>query len=337
MQYLNLSVENTTSRRGHSVRARRRGSIAVIAAAGTVAVLGFCALSVDLGRAAATRNKLQRACDAAALAGAQNLPDNPNEARRIAVKVAALNGAPGVLQTDIAIYDRNTTIRVPAKQNIGYGFASVFNMRSATVVGAAVAKVEPASQVKDGIVPIAITPDTYLNNKNGTSFTIQRERQNKGTLGNAEFLTLNLDDNGKSVRSTQEQIQWGWNGGPIRTDDTATSNNASGGITNALERSLNDRFTRARESPWFDVGIYNPNTPRDNPRVMTLVLTPPTTSAVNGTYMAPIKGFVTVYVEAYDSSTEVMRLRVLSSTSSDVEGTAGDPAATGVRSIRLID
>jgi Flp pilus assembly protein TadG len=209
MQFLshNAGITTSSERRG---RSRRRGSIAVIAAAGIVAFLGFCALSVDLGRAAATRNKLQRACDAAALAGAQNLPENPFEAKRIARKVAEINGAPGVLDSEITIYDNNTTIRVPAKQNIGYGFASVFNMRGATVVGAAVARVESASQAPadSNIVPIGITPDTFSAHPVGTVFQLDPIRQNKESLGLNELVLFDLrDSNGKSPHAIGDNYQ----------------------------------------------------------------------------------------------------------------------------------
>src|SRR4028119_435182 len=53
---------------------RRKGSIMVVTCLSMVALLGFCALAVDYGRLVSSRNQLQRACDAAALAGATELP-----------------------------------------------------------------------------------------------------------------------------------------------------------------------------------------------------------------------------------------------------------------------
>ncbi|HEX8236816.1 MAG TPA: Tad domain-containing protein [Abditibacteriaceae bacterium] len=335
-----LRYDSKTSEKGPSRRyVRRQGSIAVIAAGGIIAFLTFCALSVDLGRAASTRNKLQRACDAGALAGAQLLPENPAAARIEAAKVARINGAPNEaeIREQITIYGNNTTIRVPANEIIGYGFAAVFNMRSANVIGAAVARVEAGlPSVGEGdLVPIAITPETYMANRAGTEFKITRQRQNKGSLDYLEFITVNLDKNGKSVRSTQDQITLGWDE-EVKFGDKVTSNNGSGGITNALERGIEDRIERAQNGTWKDFGQYS-DPPGDSPRVITLILTPPTSEANVGTYMAPVKGFVKVYIKAYNSTTEEMTVRVLPAISSNSDSTLGDPGTTGVRTIRLID
>jgi Flp pilus assembly protein TadG len=45
----------------------------LLTAGGVLACLGFCALAVDYGTSVVVKNKLQRTCDAAALAGATEL------------------------------------------------------------------------------------------------------------------------------------------------------------------------------------------------------------------------------------------------------------------------
>src|SRR5437899_7981806 len=56
-----------------------RGSVLVLTAAAMVPLLGMVSLSVDVGRLMSTRRQLQNAADAAALAGAQRLPDYGNQ------------------------------------------------------------------------------------------------------------------------------------------------------------------------------------------------------------------------------------------------------------------
>ncbi len=77
---------------------RRRGTVVVAAAIMMVALLGFAALAVDVGNLYAAKGQLQRAADAAALAGASTFSDNslrqsgnaddPDELEELAVEWA---------------------------------------------------------------------------------------------------------------------------------------------------------------------------------------------------------------------------------------------------------
>lgn len=70
---------------------KRRGAIIVLAAVLTVVLLGFVALSVDVGNIELTRTQLQTAADAAALAGAMELSGtDPPDVVRANVRSAAL-------------------------------------------------------------------------------------------------------------------------------------------------------------------------------------------------------------------------------------------------------
>jgi uncharacterized membrane protein len=53
----------------------QRGQILPIVAVALVALLGICAFSIDVGYAYYAKRQLQAATDAAALAGAQDLPN----------------------------------------------------------------------------------------------------------------------------------------------------------------------------------------------------------------------------------------------------------------------
>lgn len=72
---------------------RERGQMLVLAAAAMVAVLGIAALSIDVGSLAHERQNVQNATDAAALAGAQLLPDYATNADSAARQYATTNDA----------------------------------------------------------------------------------------------------------------------------------------------------------------------------------------------------------------------------------------------------
>ncbi len=68
----------------------RRGSIAVISAGATVAIMGFAALSVDLGKVSVDRRRAQSVADLAAIAAASDL----GRASRAAMATTARNNLP---------------------------------------------------------------------------------------------------------------------------------------------------------------------------------------------------------------------------------------------------
>ncbi len=95
---------------------RARGSVLVLVALALVALLGFAALAIDIAHAYVTRNELQNAADAAALAGAGALSGklivNPSAsdwtaadaaARTAAARVAGANAANGVTISDLQV------------------------------------------------------------------------------------------------------------------------------------------------------------------------------------------------------------------------------------------
>lgn len=102
-----------------------RGNVAVLTAAGMVVLFGFGALSLDLGRGYLLRQRLQDVSDAAALAGAQALPDR-TAAEQTARAVAAANGAaPGTVQ--VAVSGDNTSIRVDIADQVRFFLAPVLS------------------------------------------------------------------------------------------------------------------------------------------------------------------------------------------------------------------
>ncbi len=85
---------------GRNVASRRRGTVVVMVAVFMVALLGFAAITVDVGAMYNARNDLQRSADSAALAAAARLSDfelgDPLElAKAAAVEYVASNGVLG--------------------------------------------------------------------------------------------------------------------------------------------------------------------------------------------------------------------------------------------------
>jgi Flp pilus assembly protein TadG len=97
------------------VRGNNRGSIMVMTAIAVVALFSFAALAIDGAMMMTTKNQLQAAADAAALAGASALLDNGDqaEARARAIAFSSYNSAVQDTPRPVTITDADITFPEP--------------------------------------------------------------------------------------------------------------------------------------------------------------------------------------------------------------------------------
>jgi len=123
------------------------GSVTILVALMMTVLMGFAALSVDIGMLYNQKREVQNAADAAALAGAMSLP-NTGIAKSIAISVAEKNllqnSSLETLTTSIspiAPYNGTSTeIEVTIKRKVKTIFAQVLGIADSEVSGRAVAK-----------------------------------------------------------------------------------------------------------------------------------------------------------------------------------------------------
>lgn len=108
------------------------GQMMIISALVMTALIGFAALSVDTGRIYMTKSSLQNASDAAALAGAHELPDNPAGAVSVANQYLANNGIRDE-SVVVTIGEKNKSIKVSVEKNLPMTLASVVGFMNADV------------------------------------------------------------------------------------------------------------------------------------------------------------------------------------------------------------
>jgi hypothetical protein len=329
-------------------------------------VVDYVTISVDA-------NRLQRACDAAALAGVSqlkrtgglvvaaadlaNLPtvDTANAAT-VAVNVAASNNV-AITTDNVSFSSNNTRVRVSATATRSFFFAPIMGIRDGRVTRSATAGVAPGNSLSTArggprVAPIGISIETYEAYKNDRAnhHDVTLIRQNKQTFGLDDAVLFDLrNQSGKSGDKMRDQL----NGSEIQVssvgDLETTLNAATGSESRKLADGLDTLFEDAAGAPWYDNGsttTYNNivagTSPRTNPRVVHLIVTPSTSNPNNGTYNTEIKAFVPVYIESYnDGSTTTMRLRFLPPTEISDGSVAPNPdpndPIAGVRVSRLID
>jgi hypothetical protein len=129
-----------------------------------VGLLGFTALVIDVGGMNLTRTQLQSAADAAALAGARNLPDNPTLASSAATSYAAANGISGDNVT-VTIASDNKSMTVAISRTSSSVFAKILGASNNSVSAHSTAQVGIAASVP-WIVPFVIAKPAAFNYDN---------------------------------------------------------------------------------------------------------------------------------------------------------------------------
>ncbi|HEX8235101.1 MAG TPA: pilus assembly protein TadG-related protein [Abditibacteriaceae bacterium] len=345
---------------------RRGGSVVVIVALSSVALLGCCALAVDYGVLNSDANRVQRACDAAALAGAAKLKksgttatsdatDTAN-ARSEAILVAQQNGVT-ITAADVTFSNDNTRIRVRGSYQRQFLFAPILRVNSGTVIRQATAEVTPIKGLL-GAVPLVITTRDYEAYKNGTRFWVQLERMQGGdgldsaasnaskgqSMGEVVAVDTDPSNMGKSPSWWEDGVKYGTDDkvklGIDYSSDTAINaneGNQSRRLADAMEDATDARMRRAADLgfPQNAVDTYYPNYPAAaSPRIFTIMVADETPS-VSGNNMIEIKRFATVFLSDVNESgqgsatTTQMQMRIMPASYTDnPNAEAGYPEGT---------
>jgi len=139
------------------------GQVAVIVAIIIIVLIGMVVLVVDVGSLYEDRRQLQTVADAAALAGAQDLPEDPVNAVQKAVDYANSNGV-AITSSDVQISTTlvdNDTITVTPDRNAKLYFAPVLGVNSASVSATATATANGPLGMS-GLVPWGVLEDDTI-------------------------------------------------------------------------------------------------------------------------------------------------------------------------------
>ncbi len=122
------------------------GQVLILFALLLAVLTGFAALAIDVGSMTLTKTKLQTAADAAALAGANELP-NDSTAEYTAVEYAKRNGVQESDVTATAGHDGDPNkIKVVCKKKVSHTFARIIGFTDTDISASAVAKNNPSWQ-----------------------------------------------------------------------------------------------------------------------------------------------------------------------------------------------
>jgi hypothetical protein len=200
---------------------QQKGLTLTFAAASMIAIVGVAALVIDGGRMYIVREVLQYQCEAAALAGAMELPLPQNEPARTYAVTAATNQAKrcasgmglNLNNSDIS-FPTDQRIRVIHNRSTRHLFAGVLGFFSPKIIGAAAAvNVGGTRVLSGGAFPVGISDETVNNVTPGTIIKIWDEDKITDDAGNIvsggsrgwlnfNFVYTSTDADGRAVKKT---------------------------------------------------------------------------------------------------------------------------------------
>src|SRR6267378_5913033 len=135
----NLGPERGVGSRNTMLKRAGRGQMLVILTILIPVLLGVVAMAVDISTFDWTWSRMQSAADAAALAGASNLPTSPSRAISTASAYAVTDGMlAGEVSTPIVAAD-NLSISITLTRSVPYYFGRVLGLTASPVVVTATA------------------------------------------------------------------------------------------------------------------------------------------------------------------------------------------------------
>jgi hypothetical protein len=192
-----------------SARKSESGQAIVLMALSLVVILGMAALVLDVGNWFHTKRRLQGTADAAALAGAQLLPGDPNGAKAMALSYANKNGG-DVASQNIVVGKTvlgDDTISVRARKTDPGFFSGVLGIAGADIDARAKARVGPPAQARYVAPMVVYCGQSLIQNCNGNkapTFGVQTSMDYDPMGAPGAFGMLNLDGANGTVGTSKE-------------------------------------------------------------------------------------------------------------------------------------
>lgn len=261
---------------------REEGTVIVLVALGLTVFLGFTALVTDVGLLLVERGKLVQAVDAAALAGVQELPDNPTAATTKATEYAQKNG---VSSPTVTISPDNKEITVESTKQVNLAFAKIWGLDKSNVKAAAKAVIAPVKSVS-GAVPMSVLDQPLVA---GQKYVI-KSADGIGAHNNGWRGILDYTGAGGGSAEYREMTK---NGYPGLLVNGTVIKKETGNKSGPVEDGVNDRIDACMRIPKCTANDYEPDCPR-------LVWVPVVREIDNKT--VKIVGFAAFFLERVDGS-----------------------------------
>jgi len=297
------------------------GSVLPFFAACMTMIMGFCAISIDAGRLYTTKLALVNVADAAALAGASRLPEDPGGGIQTARDYASLNGAdPSSVSVEV-LGDDGRKIRVDVQRQVRLEFAGVLFSNQEPVVVRSSAIIGVTRRAK-GAEPFGLEEAAF---ELGLSYVIKLDSGSDPgpSQGNFHALALGL----RGAATYRHNVQYGYQEYLTVGDQVDTE---TGNMEGPTQDGINARLN---SDPLATYENHSATSPR-------VLLIPVIYSFdVDGRKKVLIRGFASLFLEDYrvpgSGSHEIVGrfLRRIIAGDMDQDGTVTD---FGTRTVKLV-
>jgi len=267
------------------------GQAFVLIALLMVVLMGFAALGVDVGSAYFTKEQLQNAADAAALAGAKDL-SNPTIAEGTAVIYAGKNHMKATVNNIAELGDKVSAkagyggdlnkIEVVCSRTVKYSFAGALGFKQTDVSARAVASRVGSSSGISGLRPWVLQ-NTY-NYTYGLEFDL---KQGGGGGSNGYYGIVSFGDQGGDANTYKGNITDGYDG-TVKIGDIVNDANGNKNV----KKVINDLMTQSGD---YD-GDYT-KAQNGNSRVVLV-------AKIDSSSLKVI-GFSAIYLKSVDNKGEI--------------------------------
>lgn len=291
-----------------------KGSSYVITVIVMAVILGSVALVIDIGYSFIVKSRLMNAADAAVLAGAVELPTNPNKAIDIATLYLNENGV-SENEVNIVIKENNTILEIDINRNVNHLFAGVIGINNSNINGKSGAKIGPASAIYNGIRPFVVEEQNFDYGQE----VILKEGAGDGYRGNYGAVALG----GSGATVFLENVKYGYNG-KLKVGDMIDTE--TGNMSGRTKQGIN--FILSLDNSSFN------NFDRDSLRLWTIPLVD--SLEVNGRKQVKIVGFAQFFLDGMRYSggkTEIIGRFIEFVTNADIDD---DQIDYGLKGVKLI-
>ena len=222
-------------------------------------LLGMAALVLDVGAWFRESRRLQAVADAAALAGAQAMPQDPSRATALADDYAMRNGGP----SPVISFPKEGAIRVRVEKSVPGFFSKVFQIDSVLVGARATAAANSSFSSVRHAAPIVVRHERLACVPGCFDTTLQELRlNNDSTLSGGDFGLADIGRAGSvDVPTLVSWIERGLSS-DMPAPEWYDSISSAKFNSNSFEQALQSQAGRPLLFPVYDVTSTTTNPPR---------------------------------------------------------------------------
>ena len=289
-------------------RGWKKGQTAIIFLLAVPTLLGALSLGVDVSLMYVNWVQLQKAADAAVLAGANSLPGDPSTAVTAANQYAITNGAQQgeIVSTDVAGDDLSITITL--QRSVPYHFGNILGLTQQTVTVRAKAGIQQNPADASGLIPIGLSCNSGQG-QGDCAYTQGWYHLKSSQLGPGNWAPVELGGT-PGANAYRNYMKLGFTGSIPSTVPTETGN-----IVGPTGQAIDSRISRG--SAMNPTATYS-NPPDYDPRLVVVPLIQFNDS--NGKKPVAVVGYAQMWVGGVSGNNNTIDLYF--------EGFVAQPTAT---------